>query len=61
MSAESQTATTPIEKIEQILAQKLKQGDLELPLLSQVASQVMVLTSDPAADAAKLPSLIHQD
>jgi NAD(P) transhydrogenase len=52
MSAESQTATTPIEKIEHILAQKLEQGDLELPLLPQVASQVMDLTSDPAADAA---------
>jgi hypothetical protein len=61
MPAESQTATTPIEKIEHILAQKLEQGDLELPLLPQVASHVMALTSNPAADAAKLSSLIHQD
>ena len=55
------TATTPIEQLERSLLQKLEQGELELPLLPQVASQVMALTSDPAADAAKLSSLIHQD
>jgi HD-like signal output (HDOD) protein len=61
MPGEPQTATTPIEKIEQILVQKLERGEIELPLLPQVASQVMALTSDPEADAAKLSSLIHQD
>lgn len=61
MSTESPTASTPIEKVEQILVQKLERGDIELPLLPQVATQVMALTSDPEADAAKLSSLIHQD
>src|SRR5690349_7925940 len=61
MAPDNQTATTPIETIERILVQKLERGELELPLLPQVASQVMALTSDPAADAAKLSSLIHQD
>lgn len=61
MPPDIQTATTPIEQLERSLLQKLEQGDIELPLLPQVASQVIALTSDPAADAAKLSSLIHQD
>jgi putative nucleotidyltransferase with HDIG domain len=61
MPPDIQAATTPIEQLERSLLQKLEQGDIELPLLPQVASQVMALTSDPAADAAKLSSLIHQD
>jgi len=49
------------EKLEQALVQKLDRGDIELPLLPQVASQVMALAADTTADAAKLSSLIHQD
>lgn len=61
MPSDTQAATSPIDQLERSLVQKLEQGELELPLLPQVASQVMALTSDPAADAAKLSSLIHQD
>ncbi|MDH4329025.1 MAG: HDOD domain-containing protein [Nitrospira sp.] len=61
MPPECPTASTPIEKLEYALLPKLDRGNIELPLLPQVASQVMALTSDPAADAAKLSSLIHQD
>jgi len=61
MPPDVQPATTPLEKLEHALLQKVEKGDVELPLLPQVASQVMALTSDPAADAAKLSSLIHQD
>ena len=61
MPPEAQPATTPIERLEHALVQKFEKGDIELPLLPQVASQVMALTSDPSADAAKLSSLIHQD
>lgn len=60
MCPDSQTVT-PIEKLEQVLNQKIENGEVELPLLPQVASQVMALTSDPSADAAKLSALIHQD
>ena len=55
------TATSPLERLEQALVHKIEKGDVELPLLPQVASQVMSLTSGPAADAAKLSALIHQD
>lgn len=61
MSPDAQTATAPLETLEQALVQKIDKGEVELPLLPQVASQVMALTSDPSADAAKLSSLIHQD
>ena len=49
------------EKLEQALIKKLDAGEVELPLLPQVASQVMALAADATADAAKLSSLIHQD
>ncbi|UVT17366.1 MAG: HDOD domain-containing protein [Nitrospira sp.] len=61
MPPDLQSAPAPLEKLEQLLNQKVEKGEVELPLLPQVASQVMALTSDPSADAAKLSSLIHQD
>ncbi len=61
MAPETQPAITPLENLEQALVRKIDRGEVELPLLPQVASQVMALTSDPSADAAKLSSLIHQD
>lgn len=61
MPSETQPAASQLEQLEQALVQKIKTGDVELPLLPQAASQVMALASDPSADAAKLSSLIHQD
>lgn len=61
MAPDMNSASTPFERLEQALAQKIEKGDVELPLLPQVASQVMAMTSDPSADAAKLSALIHQD
>lgn len=61
MASETESATTPIERLEHILMSKIEKGEMDLPLLPQVASQVMAMTSDPSADAAKLSSLIHQD
>lgn len=61
MPPDAPIAGTPLDTLEQALVQKLDNGEVELPLLPQVASQVMALASDPSADAAKLSSLIHQD
>lgn len=61
MASELGSATTPVERLEQLLIQKIETSEIELPLLPQAASQVMALASDPAADAAKLSVLIHQD
>ncbi len=61
MPSETQPAASHLEQLEQALVQKIKTGDVELPLLPQAASQVMALASDPSADAAKLSALIHQD
>jgi putative nucleotidyltransferase with HDIG domain len=49
------------ELIEQALVERIGKGEIDLPLLPQVAGQVMALTSDPLVDAARLSSLIHQD
>ena len=61
MPSETQPAALQVEQLEQKLVQKIKTGEVELPLLPQAASQVMALASDPKADAAKLSALIHQD
>ena len=61
MASETGSVATPIERLEQALVQKIEAGEVELPLLPQAASQVLALASDPASDAAKLSSLIHQD
>jgi putative nucleotidyltransferase with HDIG domain len=61
MASQLGPTTTPIERLEQSLIQRIETGEIELPLLPQAASQVMALASDPAADAAKLSALIHQD
>lgn len=61
MASEIGSAATSVERVEQSLVQKIETAEIELPLLPQAASQVMALASDPAADAAKLSALIHQD
>lgn len=61
MASEIGSPTSSVERLEQSLIQKIETVEIELPLLPQAASQVMALASDPAADAAKLSALIHQD
>jgi putative nucleotidyltransferase with HDIG domain len=61
MAPETQVPTAATEKLEQALVKKIDAGEVELPLLPQVASQVMALAVDASADAAKLSALIHQD
>ena len=51
----------PQEQIRGDLQERIESDSLDLPLLPQVANQVMTLSQDPDADAAKLSSLIHQD
>lgn len=43
------------------LAHLLARGELELPLLPEVAGQVMALTADPEAEMSELAALIQRD
>ncbi|ULA65266.1 MAG: HDOD domain-containing protein [Nitrospira sp.] len=61
MAPDTHSSSATTDKIEQALIQKLDKSEVELPLLPQVASQVMALAGDATADAAKLSALIHQD
>ncbi len=61
MAPDTHSSSATTDNIEQALIQKLDKGEVELPLLPQVASQVMALAGDATADAAKLSALIHQD
>ena len=49
------------ETLRSFLAGQLERGNLDLPLLPVVANRVLLLSSDPDADASKLSSLIQQD
>jgi HD-like signal output (HDOD) protein len=55
--AESPDVTT----VRAAVAERLATGAFQLPLLPQVASQVITLASSPDADAARLSALIHRD
>jgi len=47
--------------LRQHVADRLGTGTIALPLLPQVASQVLALTSQPKVDALQLSNLIHRD
>ncbi len=49
------------ETLRSFIADQLEQGNLDLPLLPVVANRVLLLSSDPDADASQLSSLIQQD
>ena len=61
LSSSAVTDQEVVEELRTTILDRLEQGNLDLPLLPQVASQVLTLTSDPNADASKLSSLIQQD
>lgn len=44
-----------------LVAERLGTGAIALPLLPQVANQVLALTSQPTVDALQLSNLIHRD
>ena len=49
------------EQVERALVERIDKDRIDLPVLPQVAGKVMALANDPAADAASLSALIHQD
>ena len=57
------TAIDPGERdlLRRRVADRLGAGTIDLPLLPQVASQVLALTSQPRVDALQLSNLIHRD
>ena len=59
MTPETQVPTAVTEKLEQALVKKIDAGEVELPLLPQVASQVMALAADASAERRPNPSLLQ--
>ena len=50
-----------LKELRTALLDQLEEGNLDLPLLPQVANQVLTASGDPNADVAKLSTLIQQD
>jgi HD-like signal output (HDOD) protein len=51
----------PADPLRVAVADRLADGDLRLPLLPRVASQVVALVGSPNTDANRLAELIHRD
>ncbi|MES1204541.1 MAG: HDOD domain-containing protein [Pseudomonadota bacterium] len=49
------------EQLRAAVKDRVTAGKVDLPLLPQVASQVVALTANPTADAVQLSALIHRD
>ena len=49
------------DRLETLLNDSIEKGAIDLPLLPQIASQVLSMIYDPNAEASKLAALIHQD
>ena len=49
------------EALRRRVSERLGTGNIALPLLPQVANQVLALTSQPKVDALQLSNLIHRD
>ena len=47
--------------LQEAVRERVAAGEVNLPLLPQVASQVVMLAGNPAADAVQLSALIHRD
>lgn len=45
----------------EVVTQRINQGDIEVPMLPEVANKVMRLTNDPESDANDLAKLIQSD
>ena len=57
----SRTTPSAPSPLRAALDQRIEAGELELPLLPHVASQVLAACSDEACDARRLTELIHND
>jgi putative nucleotidyltransferase with HDIG domain len=49
------------EPVRQLLSERLKAGSLEMPMLPDVAAQVVQLANDPEADMRDLARILHRD
>lgn len=53
--------TTELDSLRSLLEERAAEGSLELPLLPDVAAQVLGLVQDPECDARSLAELLHRD
>ncbi len=49
------------QRLEQALNERMASGNIQLPLLPRVATQILALVNDPNSDAATFAGLIHKD
>lgn len=60
-SPELDSPSAPQTELERLFEARMAAGGLDLPLLSQTASEVIAVCNDTACDASKLSALIQRD
>ena len=61
MDTITRTDCDALETCRKVLTRRIDSDELRLPVLPQVAGQVVALSNDPNAELGELSSLIHQD
>ncbi len=61
MSASEQQLSSQASDIAAVLQARIKSGQLDVPMLPEVAGRVATLSQDPESDAVKLAQLIQSD
>lgn len=53
--------TAVLDTVQTMLDERISRGQLDIPILPEVAMQIVTLTSDPDVDAHRLSAIVHRD
>ncbi len=61
MSLEEATLPLELQQLEQMLQQQIDAGDIDVPMLPEVANKALLLAQNPDSDASEMAKLIQSD
>ncbi|MDF1588778.1 MAG: HDOD domain-containing protein [Gammaproteobacteria bacterium] len=61
MSLEAATLPLELQQFEQMLQQQIDAGDIDVPMLPEVANRALLLAQNPDSDASEMAKLIQSD
>lgn len=61
MSLEAATLPLELQQFEQMLQQQIDAGDIDVPMLPEVANKALLLAQNPDSDASEMAKLIQSD
>jgi len=61
MSLQEATLPTELQQLEVVLQKRIKQGDIDVPMLPEIANKALLLAQNPDSDASEMAQLIQSD